>query len=284
MPSLVNIDNFINISETAFEVAVGAKDFASEIQILCITMLSLSARESNFAINTPSSKPSELPSSEPSPLPSGAPSYLPSSAPSTSSKDIDSSSRSRRRLLQEVLSVEDAQQSRALFLTSLWQLTEITPITSLDIASLLNAIAILVDAPNELDANTGSSSMQFIEYCLRAIIAKGVGITDGGSTLVGQALSSLMLVPPLFNASERYSLQVAANITSLVRLLSAAQMSTAFPTGKGRITSADLFEMYSYRSSGSDLRSPASITSEHEYSKLGICDRFEGSNNRNQYI
>ena len=88
---------------------------------------------------------------------------------------------------------------------------------------------------------------------MKITVSNGVEIATGGANAVGEAPSSLIIVPSLFNASEEQSLTHAANITSIVRLLSAAQLQGAFPSGAGRTTSADLFEMYSYRSSATDL-------------------------------
>ena len=100
---------------------------------------------------------------------------------------------------------------------------------------------------------------------MKVTVSNGVKITTGGAKSVGEALSSLIIVPSLFNTSEEQSLTHAANITSIVRLLSAAQLQDAFPSGAGRTTSADLFEMYSYRSSATDLSNPSSVTVRIEH-------------------
>ena len=88
-----------------------------------------------------------------------------------------------------------------------------------------------------------------LEACLRASLTGNIGISEGSTASAAKVLSSLFQVKHLFNTSDAQSFRYAANVTTVLRIISTVQLRGAFPGSEGLSMTGDLVRMQSYRSS-----------------------------------
>ena len=156
-------------------------------------------------------------------------------------------SASRRRTM--LGSGASAAEIREFALESLWSTYTITPLTQLDIASLLSVLSGIVEIPSEISISVGKSALQFESTVLLASFDAGIGISDESVGFAGEALSSLFDTA-VFNSSYPSSLGHTDNVTNILDLVSALQLYGA-DDGLGYGLSATGVDLFSYRHSGS---------------------------------
>ena len=157
----------------------------------------------------------------------------------------DSSSR-RRTMLGSSTS---AAEIREYAMESLWSTYTITPLTQLDVASLLSVLSGIVEIPSEVSVAAGKSALHFETTILQASFAAEIGISAESVGFVGEALS-LLFDTTIFNSSYPSSLGYFDNVTKILDIVSTLQLYGA-DDGLGYPLSATGVDLFSYRHSGS---------------------------------
>jgi len=170
---------------------------------------------------------------------------------SSSSSSSETGDERRRRSL---LADSGAEALRASVMGNLWSTYAITAVTQADVASLLNVLVGVVDAPLEVTDAVASEALSFLTTILNDTLAAPghVGVSETASLFVGTALTSLAATNALATTSGSSSLAHAASLVKVLSLLSACELDGGL-TGASVTRASGMVSMYSYRSSATAL-------------------------------